>query len=263
MKIGFIGSGNMAEAIISGMVSSNNFLGKDINISSRNKETLEYMSGKYSINKYVTNKELVDKSDIIIIAVKPDMYGLVLEEVKKQIKGKIIVNIAAGIKISYIESIIGKEKIFRLMPNTPAMVGEGMTSISFNECVNEEDIKEVSKIFKSIGKVEIVDEKLIHAVIGVSGSSPAYVYMFIEALADAAVMEGMKRDKAYKFAAQAVLGSAKMVLETKLHPGVLKDNVCSPNGTTIKAVGTLEEEGFRSAIIKAVNSCIIKSKEME
>ena len=148
------------------------------------------------------------------------------------------------------------------MPNTPALVGEGMTSISPNKNINEEELNLVKFIFDALGKSEIVDEKLIDAVIGASGSSTAYAFMFIEAIADGAVLAGMPRDKAYKFAAQGVLGAAKMVLETDKHPGELKDMVCSPGGTTIEAVKVLEENNFRGAVIKAVEACVNKSREM-
>lgn len=148
------------------------------------------------------------------------------------------------------------------MPNTPVLVGEGMSALSFNEMVTEKDIKEVLNIFNIFGQTEVVNEKLMDVVTSISGSSPAYVYMFIEAMADAAVLDGMPRNQAYKFAAQAVLGSAKMVLETGIHPGELKDMVCSPGGTTIEAVATLEEKGLRTAIISAMKRCTQKSMEM-
>ena len=148
------------------------------------------------------------------------------------------------------------------MPNTPALVGEGMTAVCPNSLVTEDDVKEVCNLLSSFSKVEVVSEKLIDAVTSVSGSAPAYVYMFIEAMADAAVLQGMPRDKAYKFASQTVLGSAKMVLETGMHPGALKDMVCSPGGTTIEAVAELEANGFRSAVISAMNKCYEKSKFM-
>ena len=148
------------------------------------------------------------------------------------------------------------------MPNTTANVQEGMTAITFNEEIEKSEKEYILKMFKSFGGVEEVEEDLYHAVTGVSGSSPAYVYMFIEALADGGVLEGLPRDKAYKLAAQSVLGAAKMVLETGLHPGELKDQVCSPGGTTIEAVAKLEEEGFRSGVINAVKVCSRKSREM-
>lgn len=148
------------------------------------------------------------------------------------------------------------------MPNTPAMVGEGMTAATPNEHVTKEELDYACKILSAFGKVEVVAEHMMDAVVAVSGSSPAYVFMFIEAMADAAVAEGMPRAQAYKFAAQAVLGSAKMVLETGKHPGELKDMVCSPAGTTIEAVGVLEEHGFRSAVIDAMKACVDVAKEM-
>lgn len=264
MKIGFIGSGNMVEAILKGMLASGSYEASQVYVSGRNKESLKKLKEKYSINLVNSNKELAEVSNIIIIGVKPNVYLDVVKEIKSSVnKDDIIVDIAAGISILDIENILGlNSKIIRVMPNTPAMVNEGMSAIFPNSVVTEEDILEVKKIFDSIGQTEVLDETLIHGVIGISGSSPAYVYMFIEALADAGVKEGLKRDVAYKLASQAVLGSAKMVLETKEHPGVLKDKVCSPGGTTIGAVASLEENGFRGSILKAVEKCIDISKNM-
>ena len=174
-----------------------------------------------------------------------------------------MITIAAGKTIESVEKIIGTDKkIIRTMPNTPALVGEGMTSISPNGNINEKELTFVKGLFDYLGKSEIVSEDLIHAVIGASGSSTAYAFMFIEAIADGAVLAGMKRADAYKFAAQGVLGAAKMVLETGKHPGELKDMVCSPGGTTIEAVKVLEEEKFRGAVIKAVEAAVEKSIEM-
>ena len=264
MKYGFIGSGNMSEAIIAGMIKSGKYNSKDINVSSRNMNTLLNFKTRYNINDLSSNKELAKLSDIIIIAVKPNMYDIVLKEIKDEITDeKVIVNIAAGKNISDIKKHFDKNiKVIRVMPNTPALVNEAMSVIFPDDYSDKEDILIVEDIFNSLGKTEILDESLIHAVIGVSGSSPAYVYMFIEALADAGVTEGLSRDTAYKLAAQAVLGSAKMVLDTNIHPGNLKDNVSSPGGTTIKAVSSLEQTGFRGSIIKAVDECIKKSKSM-
>ena len=148
------------------------------------------------------------------------------------------------------------------MPNTPALVGEGMTLISYENNIDENDIKNVKKLFESVGKVEILDEKLMNEVTALTGSSPAYVYMFIEAMADAAVLSGIPRGIAYKLAAQSVMGSAKMVLESGKHPGELKDEVCSPGGTTIEAVSELEKNGFRSAVIEAMNVCTKRAREI-
>ena len=148
------------------------------------------------------------------------------------------------------------------MPNTPALVGEGMTGVCVNKLVTEEELEQVMVLLRSFGRAELIPEHLMDAVVGVSGSSPAYVFLFLEALADAAVAEGMPRKQAYEFAAQSVLGSAKMVLETGRHPGELKDMVCSPGGTTIEAVAVLEKEHMRSAVIEAARACVRKAKEI-
>ena len=174
-----------------------------------------------------------------------------------------MITIAPGKTLSWLEEQFGKRvKIVRTMPNTPALVGEGMTAACVNQYVTEEEKAYALKILNAFGKVELVPEHLIDAVVAVSGSAPAYVFMFIEAMADAAVAEGMPRAQAYEFAAQAVYGSAKMVLETGKHPGELKDMVCSPAGTTIEAVRVLEERGFRSAVMEAMRACANVSRRL-
>lgn len=262
--IGFIGSGNMGEAMIGGIIKSKLVPSSNIIVSDLNEEKLKTMEELYKVQTTVDSKEVAQKADIIVLSVKPNIYDIVLKGIKESLsKDKLIVSIAAGKTIQSIETILGSEtKIVRTMPNTPALVGEGMAGICSNKNVAADELNEVKAIFESFGKAEILPEYLIDAVIGISGSAPAYVFMFIEAIADAGVLEGMPRDKAYKFAAQAVLGSAKMVLESGKHPGELKDMVCSPGGTTIEAVATLEGEGFRGTIIKAVGDCIKKSKAM-
>jgi pyrroline-5-carboxylate reductase len=262
--IGFIGCGNMAKAMLNGIIKSNLVLKEDIIASATTKETLEEVKNTYNIKTTLNNVEVANTADIIILAVKPNKYDLVIDEIKESIrKDVIIVNIAAGINIEYIQKRFNRKlKVVKAMPNTPAMVGEGMTAISLSKEINQKETEEIINIFNSFGKVEIIDENLMDAVTAVSGSSPAYIYMLIEAMADAAVIEGMSRKLAYKFASQAVLGAAKMVLETEIHPGQLKDNVCSPKGTTIEAVATLEKNGFRHAIIEAMRVCAKKSREM-
>lgn len=263
-KIGFIGSGNMAKAMIGGIVKSKLVDQSNVIASDLNELALENVKNEYGINVTTNSKEVVKFSDIVIVAVKPNVYDIVLEGVKELVDDKkIIVTIAAGKTIESIENVIGNDKkVIRTMPNTPALVNEGMSALCKNNNITDEELNIVKEIFNSFGKAEIVSEYLIDAVIGASGSAPAYVFMFIEAMADAAVLAGMPRNQAYTFAAQAVMGSAKMVLETGKHPGELKDMVCSPGGTTIEAVKTLEAEGFRSAVIKAIGDCIEKSKEM-
>ena len=263
-KIGFIGAGNMGGAILGGILKSGIIDNEHIIASVKSEKSMEKVKNDYNVKVTKDSKDVVRNSDIIVVGVKPNVYDEILEEIKDEIDNeKIIVTIAAGKTIASVERIIGQDKkIIRTMPNTPALVGEGMTSISPNKNINEEELNTVKELFDSLGKSQIVDEELIHAVIGASGSSPAYVFMFIEAIADGAVLSGMKREDAYKFAAQGVLGAAKMVLESGKHPGELKDMVCSPGGTTIEAVKVLEEEKFRGTVIKAVESCVNKSREM-
>lgn len=262
--IGFIGCGNMGQAMMGGIINSKIIAPKNIIMSDQSEKRLEAASEKYGINTTTDNIEAASKADILILSVKPNIYSIVIEEIKDCVKNDVvIVTIAAGQRIVDVEKMFGKEvKIIRTMPNTPALVGEGISALCSNKNASKEDLNEIRKIFESFGKTEILKESLIDAFIAVSGSSPAYVFIFIEAMADAAVLEGIPRDKAYKMAAQAVLGSAKMVLETGKHPGELKDMVCSPGGTTIEAVAELEERGFRSAVISAMRSCANKGKEM-
>lgn len=262
--IGFIGAGNMGGAIIGGIVRSGLVPAKGILASARRMEGLNKLKDSFGINVTTDNVKVATESDILFLAVKPNIYAQVIKQIKNSIKEEaVIVTIAAGQSIEAVEGLFGREvKIIRTMPNTPVLVGEGMSALCPNSLVSEEELKEVQQIFNSFGKSEVVGEYLMDAVIGVSGSSPAYVYMFIEAMADAAVKGGMPRMQAYNFAAQSVLGAAKMVLETGKHPGELKDMVTSPAGTTIEAVAELEKKGMRSAVISAVEVCIEKSKAM-
>lgn len=264
MKIGFIGTGNMGLAIINGCLAADESQVENIYAADRNFEQLKNKVSDLGIHLCQTNAELVSQSDVIILAVKPNVYNQVLTEIKQLVtENHIVVSIAAGITISQIENVFQNSvKVVRTMPNTPAMVNEGITAISRNQQVTDDEFEFVLQIFRSIGKVEAIDEKLMDVIPGVSGSAPAYVYMFIEALADGAVLHGMPREQAYRFTAQAVLGSAKMVLESGLHPGDLKDMVCTPGGATIEAVKSLESNRFRFAIMEAVDVCTQKAKKM-
>lgn len=262
--IGFIGCGNMGVAMIGGIIKANIVSPSNIIVGDLNVKSLEEAKAKYGINITTDNNEVARTSDILILAVKPNLYPVVINQIKTQVKEEvIIVTIAAGKDIKGTEESFGKKlKVVRVMPNTPALVGEGMSAICPNEIITKEEVEEIVTIFESFGKAEIVSEKLMDVVTAVSGSAPAYVYMFIEAMADAAVLDGMPRNQAYKFAAQAVLGASKMVLDTGMHPGALKDMVCSPGGTTIEAVATLEEKGLRTAVISAMRACTKKSIDM-
>lgn len=264
MKIGFIGCGNMGSAMLSGMLESGKIKPQDILVTDKLLASRVNTQKKYGVDIAASNIELAMIADIIILAVKPQFYEEVLSEIKGAIwPEKILVSIAPGKTLAWMEEQIGKPaKIIRTMPNTPALVKEGMMGVCANKNVGKDELELVCKLFHSFSKTEIVPESLMDVVTAVSGSSPAYVFMFIEAMADAAVEGGMPRKQAYTFAAQAVLGSAKMVLETGIHPGELKDMVCSPGGTTIQAVRVLEEHGMRAAVMDAMKTCIDKSRNM-
>lgn len=261
---GFIGCGNMAKAMIGGIVSTGLADGSCVYASNPSAPSLEEMNAAYGIRTSHDNTIPAKAADILVLSVKPHFYENVIAEIKDCIsKHTIVVMIAAGQTLSVNEARFGRAvKLVRVMPNTPALVGEAMSAVTFNNQLTDEDKSAVLDMLRSFGKAEEVQESLMDAVTGVSGSSPAYVYLFIEAMADAAVLHGMPRAKAYTFAAQSVLGAAKMVLETGAHPGALKDNVCSPGGTTIEAVASLERSGLRAAVIDAVDACVKKSKEM-
>jgi len=261
MKITFIGLGNMATAMIKGilthgLVSKEDIIGTDVLESARNK------AAAFGIITTDDNTNACKEADIIILAIKPQIAEKVLKEIKDVISADtIILSIMAGKTMAWLsERLTGSVKTIRVMPNTPALVGEAISGVCRNSHVSDDEMEKCLRLLNSFGKAEEIPESLIDAVIGVSGSAPAYVFIFIEALADAGVAAGMPRAQAYRFAAQNVLGSARMVLETGKHPGELKDMVCSPGGTTIEAVKILEEKGFRDAIITAATAAIEKSK---
>ena len=251
MKVGFIGGGNMASAMIGGMIQKGVVSADDILVSVRTEKSVERLTNQFGVQATTENEAVVAGSDLVFLAVKPNQIKNIINLVKNFISPeKIIVSILPGKSLQWLGTEIGKPtKLIRTMPNTPALVGE--------------ELQLVLTLLKSFGRAEVVPEYLMDTVTGVSGSSPAYVFLFLEALADAAVAEGMPRKQAYEFAAQSVLGSAKMLLETGMHPGELKDMVCSPGGTTIEAVAVLEREKLRSAVIDATRACIRKSKGVD
>ena len=263
MKVGFIGGGNMASAMIGGMIQKGVVSADDILVSVRTEKSVERLTNQFGVQATMENEAVVAGSDLVFLAVKPNQIKNIINLVKNFISPeKIIVSILPGKSLQWLGTEIGKPtKLIRTMPNTPALVGEGMTGVCANDLVTEEELQLVLTLLKSFGRAEVVPEYLMDTVTGVSGSSPAYVFLFLEALADAAV--GMPRKQAYEFAAQSVLGSAKMLLETGMHPGELKDMVCSPGGTTIEAVAVLERENLRSAVIDATRACIRKSKGVD
>ena len=261
-KIGFIGMGNMGTAIMRGLLKT--YKPEELLFTSAHETKMQKITEETGVAHVSTATDCAEQVKYLVLAVKPQVLPTVFKELNGKIrKDQVVISIAAGYAIADLQAGLGDSaRIVRSMPNTPAMVGEGMTAACPNEHMTEEEIAYVKTILESFSRVEVVPEKLMDAVTAVSGSSPAYVYMMIEAMADAAVSGGMPRPQAYKFAAQAVLGSAKMVLETGKHPGELKDMVCSPAGTTIEAVRTLEELGFRSSIIEAMKVCEEVSKSM-
>ena len=264
MKYGFIGCGNMAAAIINGALAKGILAKEDILASVKTESSAKRIQETMGIACTTDNLSVASQADYLFLAVKPQFCEEVALEVRgKRKKGQVLVSIAAGKTLAWLKEKFGEnEKIIRTMPNTPALVGEGITGVCPDDLVSREETDLVLELLNSFGKAAVVTEPILDIVGAVSGSSPAFVFMFIEALADGAVAEGMPRAQAYTFAAQSVLGSAKMVLETGLHPGALKDMVCSPGGTTIEGVNVLEKEGIRSAVMDAVRACIAKTKKL-
>lgn len=265
MRTGFIGTGNMGGALIKGMAESDK--DHEIFIYDKNPDQVK----KYETLKCVSSKEsmedLIKDSDIIVLSVKPNIFDTILPKIKGIINNikltKIFVSIAAGISLDYMNDFLGTDqKIVRAMPNLNSMLGLGMAALSKNDNVSDAEFHMVKDIFTASGKAVEINESLMDTVIGVSGSSPAYAYMYMDALIDGAVKNGMAREDALIFAAQSTMGAAVMVMESGIEPATLVDNVCSPGGTTIEAVTKLREEGFKETIEDAMQAAIDKSKKM-
>jgi len=263
MKIGFIGAGNMACAMIGGIIEAGIVTKDEIIASSATQKTADRVASQLGIKTTLDNVE-VAQSDIVVLAIKPIFCEEVIHQIAAVVTEKqLIISIVAGRSLTWMNQCFGKNlAMVRTMPNTPALVGEGMTALCLNDMVSDIQKQQTVQLFESFGEAEIVPERLMDAVVAVSGSSPAYVFLFMEAMADAAVAEGMPRQQAYHFVAQSVLGSAKMLLDTGKHPGELKDMVCSPAGTTIAAVCKLEEKGFRSSVMECMKACADKSRNL-
>lgn len=265
MKIGFIGLGNMAQAMIGGILGKGLYRKEELIGSSKTAATAARIAEEYGIETGTDNRKTAAEADAIILAVKPVFFAEVIDEIRDLVADgsnrKLVISIAAGKSLEWIEEAFGAPlRLVRCMPNTPALVGEGCTCVCLKADAAKEDVEFVLSLMESFGTASVLPERLMEAFIGVAGSSPAYVFLFIEALADAAVQAGMPRKQAYEFAGQAVLGSAKLLLETGKHPAELKDMVCSPGGTTIEAVKVLEEKGFRAAVMDAVEACVEKAR---
>lgn len=264
MKIGFIGLGNMAKAMIGGMLQKGIVQKDDIFGSAKSKETLKVVHDAYGIGTRDSNTAVAAEADVLILAVKPQFFQTVIEEISDRLReDTLVISIAAGKTLDWIEQAFHKEiKLVRCMPNTPALAGAGCTGVCVNGRVSKEETAFSLRLMESFGKASLVPESLMDAVGAVSGSSPAFVFMFIEAMADAAVAAGMPRTQAYEFAAQAVYGSAKLMLESGRHPGELKDMVCSPGGTTIQGVRVLEEKGMRGAVMDALQAVVEQTRKL-
>ncbi len=255
MKLGFIGMGNMAKALAKGFIGSGAIEATQVLAYAPNQEKLKTNALEIGFCPVSSLKELAALADLLIMACKPYQIEGVLKEIAEDIKGKAIVSIAAGWDFAKYETVLPEGvRVQFVMPNTPAMVGEGVLLFEEKNTLTEEERAEVFRLFDSVGVVKELPTHLMEIGSAVCGCAPAFVDMMIEAYGDAAVKYGMKRADAYELISQMVLGSAKLQLQTGIHPGILKDNVCSPGGTTIRGVAALEEAGFRSACIYSVDA---------
>ena len=267
-SIGFIGAGNMASAIIGGIVKDGIAEGRQIFVSNPTRAKTDRLSTEYGVQCCSCNMETVMKSDLLFLCVKPQMMDSALAEIRPSLRDdQVIVSIAAGKTLSYFEERLGNgRKLVRVMPNTPALCGEGMSAVCGNEEMQKEENRaafaEVMAVCESFGEAVEVPERLVDVAGQVAGASPAWIFMVIEALADGAVACGMPRAMAYRFAAQGVAGAGKLAVKTGKHPGELKDMVTSPAGTTIEGVRVLEESGVRAAFMDAVIESYEKSQRM-
>ncbi len=264
-KIGFIGSGNMAQALISGLILSNSTAPENIISSDVTNETISKVREKYHVETTLNNIEVVEKSEIIVYATKPQILAEVLKETAQALNtSKLIISMAAGVPLAAIASGLDKKlRLIRVMPNICAFVKESATAIAAGEYATEDDISLATEIFNSVGKTVFIKENLLmDAVTGLSGSGPAFIFTIIDSLADAGVKMGLSRKHSLLLSTQTVLGSAKLLLESGEHPGQLKDRVASPGGTTIAGIHTLEQGGLRTTLINAVESATERSKEL-
>ena len=265
MKVGFIGAGNMGGAIMRGAFQHGFLKPYETMVYDVSEQQLASVTAVYPIHVAESNVQLARECEFLILAVKPVFLRGVLDEIQKYVHNKKIISIAAGWSMAMLTVALGREssaQVLRVMPNTPAPVGAGYTAICEEHTFNKAALAWAKELFSTLGMVQVLPERLFDAVVAVSGSSPAYVYMFIDAMADGAVRLGMPRKMAIQAAAHAVLGSAKMVLDTGEHPDALKDNVCSPGGTTIEAVHALEKNGFRGIVMEAMDACARKNRKM-
>ena len=262
--IAFLGSGNMAEALVKGLLRAHVAAPNEIICTDRRAERGPELTHKYGVRFEKENLAAVRAASIVVLSVKPQAMNKLLEEIKPGLdESKLVISIAAGVPIEAIERKVGHGvRIIRTMPNTPALVGAGATALAPGEHATEADLVQAKALFEAVGMAVVVEEQLLDAVTGLSGSGPAYIFLIIEALADGGVKAGLARDQAQELAAQTVLGSAKLLIETGEHPGRLKDQVTSPGGTAIAGLHTLEAGGLRTTLMNAVESATNRSREL-
>lgn len=263
--IAFIGTGNMGEALVSGLVKNGSAQPGDIVCTDVRPDKLEVLAQKYGVRTTGDNMEAVRSAEIVVYAVKPQILAKVLRETVDGLDmSKLVVSIAAGVPLAAVESCLDKKlRLIRVMPNICAFVGEGATAVAAGDNATAEDVKMAMAIFDAVGKTVFVGENyLMDAITGLSGSGPAYIFMIIDAMADAGVKMGLARQDALFLSAQTVLGAAKLLIESKEHPGQLKDRVTSPGGTAIAGIHTLENGGLRTTLINAVEAATARSREL-
>jgi len=262
--IGFLGAGNMAEALIRGLVRGGHVPAAQVIASGPRRERLDELAAAYGIGVTTSNGEVARRADVLVLSIKPQILPAVLREVAADLRSTtLIVSVAAGVDTATIEELLpAGARVVRTMPNTPALVGAGATGISAGRAATRDDMTLASFMFDAVGLSVVLDEIHLDAVTGLSGSGPAYIFLILEALADAGVKVGLSRRNAQRLAAQTVMGSAKMLLETDEHPGKLKDMVTSPGGTAIAGLHTLEQGGLRTTLINAVETATKRAREL-
>jgi pyrroline-5-carboxylate reductase len=262
--VGFVGSGNMGGALIKGLVGAGVVPAEMVWASDARPERLRELEAQYGIRVAAGNAELVRRADVVILAVKPQIMTVVLEDIAPELtRQKLLISLAAGVSTARIRADLGRDaRLIRTMPNTPALVLEGVTAIARSPGLEPDDLETAGEIFGAVGRTVVLDEGLMDAVTGLSGSGPAYVAVVVEALADGGVKMGLDRATAMTLATQTVLGAARLLLETGMHPGTLKDMVSSPGGTTITGVAALEQGGLRATLISAVERATQRSREL-
>ena len=262
IRLAMIGGGQMAEALLAGLLNAEQARPDNIFVTDPLAERRDLLKRRFGVRVGDDNQEAADWGEVILLAVKPQALDPALGGIARAAAGKLVISIAAGIPTRRLAGALPQSRLVRVMPNAPAVVGAGMSVLAPGPAAREDDLAAVRSLFEAVGRVAIVEESLMDAVTGLSGSGPAYIFLAIEALADGGVKMGLSRSVAMLLAAQTVLGAARMLLETGEHPGRLKDRVASPGGTTIAGLHKLEQGGVRTALIAAVEAATKRSRDL-